>query len=122
MVDLESVAKWIGIFTVITTAIWKIGKPISVLLYRLNKHLDKAEADELGLRTLLKYRLTVISRRVILRKGITVFERAILSDGLRSYEGLGGNGEVGTLAKEALSKPIVNDAAFDEVLLRGDID
>lgn len=122
MVDLESVAKWIGIFTVITAAIWKIGKPISVLLYRLNKHLDKAEADELGLRTLLKYRLTVISRRVLLRKGITVFERAILSDGLRSYEGLGGNGEVGTLAKEALSKPIVNDAAFDEVLLRDDID
>lgn len=122
MVDLESVAKWIGIFTVITAAIWKVGKPISLLLYRLNKHLDKAEADELGLRTLLKYRLTLISRRVLLRKGITVFERAILSDGLRAYEGLGGNGEVGTLAREALSKPIVNDAAFDDILLHDDMD
>lgn len=109
MVDLESVAKWIGIFTVITAAIWKLGKPITVLLYRLNKHLDKAEADELGLRTLLKYRLTVISERAVVRKGITVFERAILRDGLLSYHGLDGNGEVGSLVEQALSLPVVSD-------------
>lgn len=109
MVNLEEVAKWISILGVILAFIFKIGKPINHMVSDLKKHLSKAEADELGLRSLLKYRLIVLSRKVIATEEITMFERAILEDSLKAYIALGGNGETSIIVHEALKAKVVKD-------------
>lgn len=105
-VDLEAIAKWIGAITAILIAIWRVGKPMKEIVEKLNRILSNSEASDLGMRTLLKYRLMILCPRVIHRGWMTPVERATIQDGLKAYRDLKGNGEVEGLALDALKREV----------------
>lgn len=105
-IDILELAKWAAALTAVGGLIFGIGRPVAKILVKLNRYLSKAQYEELGIRTVLKYRLSVLCPRVINRAWMTPIESATIKDGQASYEGLEGNGEIKALVSAALEVPV----------------
>lgn len=105
-IDIWELAKWSGALTAIAGLTIGLGRPIAKILVKLNKYLSTAQYEDLGVRTILKYRLSVLCPRVINRNWMTPIEAAMIKDGQASYKGLAGNGEIAALVDAALQVPV----------------
>lgn len=115
----------IGIAAVLTavSTIWGGVRSFRKRMVELSSLIDcyekTADFEATGMRTLLKYRLTITCQKVIKRGWMTTIEGQLLDDGMKAYEGLDGNGDL--LALYKLTKDVERRYLTpDELVALGD--